>query len=61
MCEKQKFFLDMFYRVNEPLLMKEYETYAEKLVHEKDMFTVSFNIVLLVLIKTLLKFLSEIR
>lgn len=43
MCEKQKFFLDMFYRVHEPLLMKEYETYGEKLIHEKDMFTVSCN------------------
>lgn len=43
MCEKQKFFLDMFYRVNEPLLMKEYETLAEKFVHEKEMFTVSFK------------------
>lgn len=41
MCEKQKFFLDMFYRVDEPLLMKEYETYGEKLIHEKDMFKVS--------------------
>lgn len=41
MCEKQKFFLDMFYRVHEPLLMKEYESMSDKLVHEKDMFKVS--------------------
>ena len=59
MVEKQKFFLDMFYRIDEPLMMKEYEGMGDKFIHEKDMFKV--NCIFLKDLHNILKILTEIR